>query len=210
MAGGFVWWTRRRPLSDAERVIELSPASEPLEHGFRYRGDIVNRAIMNRDATGVEALRFITGDQGGYYHPLDAAQSATANRLGWKAAFEVVAEEGVTVVNIDIAKAPARYSVNVVCIPGQADTIRLLTGFTPAIHGVEMPLAGAAGAPHRYVLALAAGSGSAELWVDGVKRYSGYTGVSQYLYERGAELGVARYRSARGAGVFRGFRFEIG
>jgi hypothetical protein len=43
-----------------------------------------------------------------------------------------------------------------------------------------------------------------------VKRYSGYTGTDQYLYRRGPELGVTRYRSARGAGVFWGFRFEIG
>jgi hypothetical protein len=60
------------------------------------------------------------------------------------------------------------------------------------------------------VLALAAGSKAAELWVDGVKLYSGYTGLAEYVYQRGPEIGVARYRSARGVGVFWSFRFEIG
>jgi hypothetical protein len=76
--------------------------------------------------------------------------------------------------------------------------------------GIDMPLPGPAGVRHRYVLALPPGSQSAELWVDGVKLYSGYTGLNEYLYHRGPEIGVARYRSTRGVGVFWSFRFEIG
>lgn len=86
----------------------------------------------------------------------------------------------------------------------------LLVGFTPAIHGIDFALDGPAGSRHRYVLAMPAGSSAAELWVDGIKRHTGYTGASDYLYHRGPGIGVARYRSALGAGVFWGFRFEIG
>ena len=32
---------------------------------------------------------------------------------------------------------------------------------------------------------------------------------TQYLYHRGPEIGVVRYRSERGVGVFWSFRFEI-
>jgi tRNA A-37 threonylcarbamoyl transferase component Bud32 len=207
---GFSRWTRLRPLSPAERVIELPAGSEPLEHGFQFRGDIVNRAILNADGTVVEALRFITTDQGGYYHSMHAAQTQAANLHGWKATFEAVAEEGVIFLMVDLAHAPVRYAVNLIASPGEPDVIRLLTGFTPEIHGAELPLPEPAGARHRYVLALPPGSTSAELWVDGVKRYSGYAGTNEYLYGRGPEIGATRYRSARGVGVFWSFRFEIG
>jgi hypothetical protein len=208
--GGVLWWAQPRPLSDAERVIELAAGAEPLEHGYRSRGDIVNRAILNTDATAVEAIRLISGDQGGYYHPLNAAQAAAAKRLGWTATFEAAAEEGVTFLDVDYAHAPVWYAVNLISTPGEQDTIRLVTGFTPGIHGVEMRLPGPVGARHRYVLALPPGAQSAELWVDGVRRYSRYAGLKEYLYRRGAEIGVTRYRSARGAGAFWSFRFEIG
>jgi hypothetical protein len=191
-------------------VIELPAGSEPLEHGFQFRGDIVNRAILNADGTVVEALRFITTDQGGYYHSMHAAQTQAANLHGWKATFEAAAEEGVIFLMVDLAHAPVRYAVNLIASPGEPDVIRLLTGFTPEIHGAELPLPEPAGARHRYVLALPPGSTSAELWVDGVKRYSGYAGTNEYLYGRGPEIGATRYRSARGVGVFWSFRFEIG
>jgi hypothetical protein len=67
------------------------------------------------------------------------------------------------------------------------------------MHGIDMVLEGPAGARHRYLLAVPPGSHSAELWVDGVKRQTGYGGLTEYRYYRGPEIGVNRYRSARGA-----------
>ena len=143
-----------------------------------------------------------TSDQGAYYHPLNAAQAAAAKRQGWKVSFETAAEEGATTVSVDLPHVPVRYPANVISTAGGPDVVRLVTGFTPAIHGIDIPLPGPAGARHRYLLALSPGSPAAELWVDGVKVYSGYTGVNEYLYQRGFEVGVTRYRSARGVGVF--------
>ena len=209
-AGGLAAWSGRNSLSPAERIIELPPGSEPLEHGFLARSDIDNRVIMNADATRIDGIRLVSGDQGGYYHPLRRTQAAVANRAGWKAAFEAAVEEGNAYLNVDIADAPARYLLILIASQGSGDIVRLFTGYTPAFHGIDLALDGAPGARHRYTLARAPGSQSADLWVDGVKRYSGYAGITQYVYRRGPEIGVNRYRSARGAGVFWGFRFEIG
>lgn len=209
-AGGFIWRTRIAPLSDADRVIELPAGVEPLEHGFQARNVIENRVVPNASATAFEALRLISTDQGGYYHPLNSAQVFAAKRRGWKMAFEAAAEEGVTTASFDLPGAGARYAVNVLTTSTGSDVLRLLTGFSPAIHGVDLPLSGPPHSRHHYVLALSSGSKSAEIWVDGVKRYSGYSGLSEYLYGRGPEIGVARYRSARGMGVFWSFRFEVG
>jgi hypothetical protein len=202
--------TRPSRLSASQRVIELPPGAEPTEHGFQTRNTIENRVVPNADFTGYEALRLISTDQAGYYHPLSGAQTEAANRYGWKATFELAAEEGGSYINIDVPHFRRRYSLNVVSAPGEADMITLPLRISPAIHGTDLPVAGPAGARHRYVLELSAGSKTAELWVDGAKRYSGYPGLTEYLYHRGPEIGVFRTRNGRGVGVFWSFRFEIG
>ena len=209
VAGGtFVsgtWW-----ISDRERLINLPFPSEPLEDGFRSRGEIENHVVHNSTSSGYEALRLISGDQGGYYYSLSRAQAAAARRLGWRISFDAAAEEGETYCNLDIPGSPARYAVEITSRLGGPDVVMLTTGVSPVISGVELTLGGPSGSRHRYLLALPAGSSSAEFSVDGVSRYSGYKGVKEYLYRRGPEIGVARYRSTRGVGVFWSFRFEIG
>jgi hypothetical protein len=128
---------------------------------------------------------------------------------GWKLIFEAAAEEGLTECGADFPHSPIRWAINILAAPGKPDVIRLLTGFTPEIHGVEVPIEGVSGARHHYELAWLPSHG-AELSVDGSKRYSGYQGLSEFLYHLGPEFGVARNRSARGVGVFWSFRFEIG
>ncbi|MBZ5607988.1 MAG: serine/threonine protein kinase [Acidobacteriia bacterium] len=210
VSGGAWWWLHDEPLGHAERVIELPIPSEPLEQGFQATGAIENRVVHSPDSTNYEALRIITTDQGGYYHRLSRAQAAAANRLVWKFTFEAAAEEGETYINLHAQHAPVRYSLDITRRPGGPDIARLCTQINPVIKGIELPLTGLPGTRHKYVFTLQPPSTGAELWVDGVKLYSGYQGLTQYLYHRGPEIGVARYRSARGVGVFWSFRFEIG
>jgi serine/threonine protein kinase len=210
LCGGYAWFARRSgPLPPAQRTIEWPPGSEPAEHGFQSRGAIENRAVVNSDATAVEALRLMSADQGGYFHPLNPAQTDAANRHGWRLTFEAAAEEGGITAGICVPHSPTRYVINVLANPGAPDVVRLLEGFTPSMHGIDRTLAGPSGARRKYLVAYHPGSG-AELWVDGARLYQGFRGCAEYLYPRGPEFGVARYRSARGAGVFWGFRLEIG
>jgi serine/threonine-protein kinase len=210
MGGGWFWWTHPDPLSEAERVIELPLPSEPLEQGFRATGTIDNRIVRNSERTGYEALRLISTDQGGYYRQLNRRQAAAAKRMGWRMIFDAAAEEGEIYVNVHMQSLPVRYSVDITCSAGGPDIVRLATAINPVITGVQFPLPGPRGARHQYMLVLQRPDAGADLWIDGVKYYSGYRGLSQYLYERGPEIGVAQYRSSRGAGVFWKFRFEIG
>src|SRR5207247_5725698 len=109
------------------RLIELPAGAEPLEHRFRSRSDIDNRAILNAEGTHVDALRLISRDQGGYYHPLDAAQAVAANRHGWKMMFEVAVEEGDAYAMVDFADSPTRFAAALIANPGGRDTVRLVT-----------------------------------------------------------------------------------
>ena len=210
VSGGAWWWMRDRPLTAAERVIELQIPSEPLEQGFRTTGIIDNRVVRNSAGTRYEALRIISTDQGGYYHSLSSAQAAAVNRLGWRFTFEAAAEEDETYVNLDAQHAPVRYSVDFRRMPDAPDIVRLCTQINPTIEGIEFPLPGPPGTRHRYVFSMPPHSNATELWVDGAKLYSGYRGLTQYRYHRGPEIGVGRSQSERAAGVFWSFRFEIG
>jgi serine/threonine protein kinase len=210
-AGGWLLRDRLAPLSPEERVIDLPMPSEPLEHGFQASGIIANGVLQNSESTGFEAaLRVISTDQGGYYHPLSGAQSRAANRLGWKLSFDAAVEEGELFGMADIPQAQQRYAANLIAGTNGPDIVRLVTAITPVVRGIDLPLAGPPGVRHRYVLDFHPQSATAALWVDGVKRFAGYSGLSEFRYHRGPEIGANRYRSARGAGVFWSVRFEIG
>jgi serine/threonine protein kinase len=210
-AGG--WWLRDRltPLSPADRIVDLPLPSEPEEHGFRARSAIGNEVLSNPESSGyLPAIRVIArGQQGGYYYPLTRAQVRAANRRGWKLSFEAAPEEGQIYAMVDLPDAPRRYAINLIATPNQPDAILLLTAITPTIQGIDLPLPGPAGVRHSYRIEFQPRSATVDLWVDGAKRYSGYTGLSEFCYYRGPEMGAHRYRSARGAGVFWSFRFEI-
>lgn len=210
LCGGYTWSARHsEAIPPAGRIIEWPPGSEPVEHGFHSRGAIENRAILDSDATRVEALRLVSADQGGYFHPLTQAQANAANRHGWTLSFEAAAEEGGITADVCVPHAPTRYVINVIASPGAPDFVRLLQGFSPSMHGIDMTLGGPSGARRKFLVVYHPASG-AELWVDGARLYRGFPGCAEYLYPRGPEFGVARYRSARGVGVFWGFRFDVG
>jgi hypothetical protein len=210
-AGTYEMVTRRRGVLDASaRVIELPQAAEPLEHGFRSADAIDWRIVPNADATGFEALRIFSPDQGGYHHELTSAQAAAANREGWKLICDFAVEEGSAGANVDIPNAPHRYSVNLLRNAEGSDTVRLVTNIVPLVSGMEWPVPGPPGVRHEFVMEQRRGSIAADLWVDGVKRFTDYRGFDQFRYLLGAEFSVARYRSARASGVFWKFRFEIG
>jgi hypothetical protein len=210
IGGGAYSLLRPHGLPPSDRVIELPPAAEPLEHGFRQRGMIDWRIVPNADATAFVAARVFTTDQGGYYHDLSPAQAFAARREGWKLISDFWVEEGSACALLDVPGAAHRYAVNLVHNGAGPDTIRLVTATMPAIKGVDLPLPGPPAVRHSFVLQLPQGSDAAELWVDGVKAFTGYRGLDDFRYGRGPEFGVSRYRSARGVGVFWKFRFEIG
>jgi tRNA A-37 threonylcarbamoyl transferase component Bud32 len=210
LGGGAYRTFRPQGLAPSDRIIELPPAAEPLEHGFSARGVIDWRIISNADATTYEAMRVFTSDQGGYYRELSRAQAAVANREGWKLMGDFSVEEGSATVNIDVPNASHRYAVNLIRNKTGPDTIRLVTAIMPEVKGLDWAVPGPPGLRHAMMLQLPPGSQAAELWVDGSKRLTGYYGLDQYRYHRGPEFGVSRYRSAGAAGVFWKFRLEIG
>jgi tRNA A-37 threonylcarbamoyl transferase component Bud32 len=209
--GGYTWWSRAGDaLSSSERVIELPPATEPLEHGFRPDGAIEYRVISNPDATAFDAVRITSSEQGWYSHGLNRAQSLAASRRGWRIIFEAKVEEGSLSCMIDHQHASQRYALNLFRTEGGPDVARLVTAAVPVTRGLEWPIPGPSGERHQLVMALKPPGETTELWVDGVKRLTGGSGMGDFRYRRGLEFGLIRYHSVRAAGVVWKVRLEIG
>jgi hypothetical protein len=208
-AGGYVWRACAPALNPEERVIELPPAGEPLEHGFHPRGSIDYRVVANATVTGYDSIRVETSDQGGYYHPLKAAQAAAALRNGWRLYFEAKVEEGGLSCNLDFPGLPNRYILNLLRNPGGPDLVRLPVALTPDYQGPVWEIAGTPGQRHRFLLVQEPASGLTRLWIDGVERLAGYRGLNVYRYYRGFEFGAAIFRGTHAAGIVWRARLEI-
>jgi serine/threonine-protein kinase len=200
--------TAGHPLDPSERVIELSMGTEPLEHGFSKDLAIDYHILPNANATGFDSMRVFTTDQGGYYHPFSATQCGVAHRNGWRLTAEAAAEDGCLYCMVDNPRDQSRYSLNLFRNQ-DTDTVRCVLDATRVWQGLDQPLPGPAGARHQLVLIWTPEPGQAELWVDGIKRISGYKGTRDFRYARGLVFGAFTYRSRRASGVFWKIRLEI-
>jgi hypothetical protein len=210
-AGGYGWWSNwGRSLGPTEKIVEFPPGAEPLDYGFVKDLSIDYHSLPNADATGWDCVRVTTNDQGAYWRRLTAAQSRAAVREGWKLTIEAAVEEGCLSGCLDNWSAPSRYIINLLRNPDGSDTARLVTGVRPLLKGLDYVLPGPGGARHKFVVAAGTRTGLASLWVDGVKRLTGYPGTTDYHYGWGLGFGGFRYRSQRATGVFWTVRLEIG
>jgi hypothetical protein len=119
-------------------------------------------------------------------------------------------EEGTLFCAIDHQHAKQRYSLNLFRTAGGPDIARLVTAAVPVTRGLEWPIPGPPGERHQLVMALRPPGETTELWVDGVKRLSGRSGMDDFRYRRGLDFGLTRYHSVRAAGVVWKVRLEIG
>jgi hypothetical protein len=164
---------------------------------------------LNADANGFDSIRVISPDQGGYFHPFNAAQSRAAHRNGWRLIMEAAVEEGVIVCCVDNPLDRCRYTVGLARTPNGTDSVYSLLLAAPVTKALEEPLSGPGGSRHQLVMIYSPQTGQAEVWADGVKRVSGYAGSPDFRYARGLQVGAARFRSLRASGIFWKARLEI-
>jgi hypothetical protein len=209
--GGYSLWTRDSDkLAPNERVIELPPAAEPMEYGFRSGGVIEFRAIWNQDATAIDADRFTSAEQGWYFHGLTKTQSLADSRRGWRIVIEAKVEEGSLFSQLDCQHAKLRYALNLFRTPGGPDVARLVTAAVPVTRGLEWPIPGPSGERHQLVMSFDPRSETTALSVDGANRLNGAPGMDDFRYRQGVNLGVTRYHSTRSSAVVWKLRLEIG
>jgi tRNA A-37 threonylcarbamoyl transferase component Bud32 len=189
------------------RVIEKVGAFDPLTEGFTPFHDVTGRIVENATNTGYDAWRIVTEGQGYYYQTFTRAQKRRALERGWTLTAIMKTEEGAAGVGADFLGEGGRYNI-VVIRDGDREIVRLSTQIVPDLRGMDY-VQTPAGQYHEYALIYDPNLKSADLWVDGVRRLTGYTGFSQFQKDRGLLFSAMVHNSERGSGVFRSVRFEI-
>jgi tRNA A-37 threonylcarbamoyl transferase component Bud32 len=191
------------------RVIEKVGAFDPLREGFTIHNQLIGTVAPTPERSGYEGWRVTSSVAGGYYfRKLTRAQKRAALERGWTLSTELRLDEGVAFVAIDFVGYGKRFDIEVYR-EGDMDRVLLLTQIVPAFQGLELQLARAPGAYHKYELRFDPGLQTAALWVDGVKRLDQYRGLSQFQDDMGLFFGAGPYRSEVGTASLKSVRFEI-
>jgi hypothetical protein len=87
--------------------------------------------------------------------------------------------------------------------------VRLVTQLVPTFAGMDVPRAPADNSYHSYELRYDPGLQTADLWIDGTQRVTGYRGLSQFQGDGDFLFGATVYESHRAVASFQNVRFEI-
>lgn len=203
-------WTMLRDAAQPFRILEKVGAFDPINEGFVTREDVGSSGVAdNATRTGYDAWRVVSGSRGLYLRPFAGSETRLAMERGWKLTVELRAEEGASYATADFSGAGPGFPIQVLR-DGDQEIVRLPTRVVPDLRGMDF-VQSPAGVYHTYELAYDPGLRTADLWVDGERRLTGYPGWTQnpYQLEAGLHFGTAVYRSERGVGSFRLVRFEI-
>jgi hypothetical protein len=193
---------------EPRRLIQKVGAFDPLDEGFQTHNDIKGTVAENPAHNGYDGWRVSTERQGHYFKNLTTAEKRLALARGWKLTAVMRAEEGRATALVDFSGIGYRFDI-VVERRGTDQRALLQTQVVPLFDGLYLPWERADDAYHTYELLYDPGLQTASLWVDGIRRLTGYRGHSQFQTDGDVLFGVAVYESARAVASFQTVRFEI-
>jgi serine/threonine protein kinase len=196
-----------RPAPEPRRIIEKVGAFDPLVEGFETHNEIRGTVADNPARDGYDGWRVLTERQGHYFKNLTAAEKRLALERGWRLSAVMRVEEGACFALIDFTGVGRRFDIEV-HRAGEQDLVRLNTQLVPTMAGLEVPVLHD-DAYHAYELRYDPGLQTADLWIDGTKRLSGYRGHTQFQGDGDMLFGVVAFKSVRGVASFQDVRFEI-
>jgi len=190
-----------------ERIVEKVGAFDPLWEGFEIKHDVTGRIVHNPTNTGYEAWRILTPGQGYYFRPFTRVQKRHALERGWKLTTVFRVEEGGGNVGVDFLGLGGRFDINVLR-EGDQEIVRLITQLVPDMRGLDV-MQSPTDQYHSYELVYDPNLQTADLWIDGVRRLTGYGGHRQYQEDNGLLFSSHVYNSNQGSATFKSVRFEI-
>jgi serine/threonine protein kinase len=205
-----IQWRVLHDTKEPVRIVEKVGAFDPLEEGFEVREQITRSGVTEDPThTGYDGWRIETANRGLYIHPFTVSQKRRAMERGWKLTAVMKAEEGAVYAAAEFGGADSGFPIQVF-EDGEQEIVRLPTQVVPELRGLDH-MQRPAGGYHRYELIYDPVLKSADLYVDGEVRLTGYRGWSQNVFrlDPGLLFGAATYKSERGLGSFRSVRFEI-
>ncbi len=190
-----------------ERIVEKVGAFDPLTEGFEIKHDVTGRIVYNSTNTGYDAWRILSRTQGYYFRPFTRAQKRHALERGWKLTAVFRVEEGGGGVGVDFIGVGGRFDVSVLR-EGDHEIVRLITELVPDMRGLDITQS-PADQDRRYELVYDPHLQTADLWIDGVRRLTGYRGHGRFQEDNGLLFSSHVYKSNQGSATFKSVRFEI-
>jgi serine/threonine protein kinase len=203
------WKILRNP-AEPVRIVEKVGGFDPVTEGFEVREEVSRSGVSeNPTHTGYDGWRVESDTRGLYLHPFTDSQTQRALDRGWKLTAVLRAEEGAAYAAAEFGNGGLGFPIDVL-VEGDREIVRLPTQLVPEFRGLDF-LQSPAGSYHRYELIYDPTLKTADLWIDGERRLTGYQGWTQNSFQLDAGLmfGVAVYKSEHSAGSFRSVRFEI-
>jgi tRNA A-37 threonylcarbamoyl transferase component Bud32 len=203
-------WKILRDRVEPVRIVEKVGAFDPLTEGFEVNEDVTRAGVTeNSTHTGYDGWRIETASRGLYVRSFTSSQTRRAMDRGWKLTAVLRAEKGAAYAAAEFGGGGLGFPIHVLA-EDDREIVRLPTQIVPEFRGMDLEQR-PAGAYHRYELRYDAALKTADLWIDGERRLTGYRGWTQNTFRLGAGLnfGVAVYESDHGVGSFRLVRFEI-
>jgi hypothetical protein len=197
-----------RGSGEPRRAFEKVGAFDPLTEGFQIHNEVRGTVAFNSERNGYDGWRALTERQGHYYKRLTDEEKRLALDRGWTLTAVMRLEEGSCFALIDFSGVGKRFDIDL-HRSGDDDIVRLYTQIVPTFQGIDFPLPRVANAYHSYELRYDAGLEMADLWIDGVKRLTGYRGHSQFQGDGDLIFGVGTYESSRGVASFQQVRLQI-
>jgi serine/threonine protein kinase len=194
--------------SEPRRSIEKIGAFDPLIEGFQIHNELRGVVSDNPDHSGYDGWTVSTARMGHYFRNLTRAEKRLALERGWRLTATMRLEEGLCFAVIDFGGVGKRFDIQL-RRAGADDLVRLQTQILPTSQGVDLLLPHDADAYHAYELRYDPGLQVADLWIDGVRRLTGYPGHSQFQVDGDLLFGVAVLGSAQAVASFQHVRFEI-
>lgn len=196
-------------LRESQRIVECSGVAAEADAGFKPTYDIQSLGVMNEDNTGRDRRRIWTNDQGEFWHPLSRSQKAQAWHKGFRLSAQFLPEQGLITVVVDLSGFGPRFDL--VAIRGEDG--RTMAGVVDQVAPLsKMELQPSdRESPNLTLLELVFSprTQTAAISIDGRERITGYRGHRQWQDNYGVGIAVGRYKSTRGAGIYKNVRLEI-
>lgn len=207
IAAAVIW---PRAAGSDDRIIEKVGAFNPRDEGFEAHNGPLGAVVNNHDHTGFMGFSVTSDRPGGadYFRRLSRQQMQRALRQGWSLSATMHANQGAAYAYVDLSPIGKRFDINVLAEP-LSNVVRLNTQLVPTIEGLTFALSRAEPVYHKYELRFDPSLEAAQLWVDGIKRLTGYRGHQQFQEGRGLSFGAAVHKSPRAMASFLSVRFEI-
>ena len=192
--------------------IVKTGALNPIEEGWSEvttrHEHVAGTALQNQEGTGFDAWYIFSDSQDYYSRPLTPGEKERAWSRGWRLSSSVKPESGMGFLGVNFGDPRRRFLMEF-RREEEMVGVGLVSQISPEFRFYDrVKIASPSSGFIDVELVFDPGTQSCDLYVEKVRKLSGYRGFDQYAKEdRGVMFGALRFQNANGAVSFRGISF---